>query len=115
MCILVLQEDEETQGKEKERVMPGKLHLTFEEQEKERQEQQRKQAEEEARRRLQEERKAFEEAKMGMVHTLFECFSTLFGSYFIIQDISHTVSSCSSTIINNGVELLHHLHHCEVF
>ncbi|KAF4072662.1 hypothetical protein AMELA_G00265560 [Ameiurus melas] len=60
------QDDEEAEGKEKERVTPGKLRLTFEEQEKERQEQQRKQAEEEARRRLQEERKAFEEAKMGM-------------------------------------------------
>lgn len=65
-----MQDDEESQGKEKERVTPGKLCLTFEEQEKERQEQQRKQAEEEARRRLQEERKAFEEAKLGMVHTL---------------------------------------------
>ncbi|XP_060738203.1 nexilin isoform X1 [Tachysurus vachellii] len=61
------QDDEESHGKEKERVTPGKLCLTFEEQEKERQEQQRKQAEEEARRRLQEERKAFEEAKLGMV------------------------------------------------
>ncbi|XP_060786929.1 nexilin isoform X3 [Neoarius graeffei] len=60
------EDDEETQGKETERVTPGKLRLTFEEQEKERQEQQRKQAEEEARRRLQEERKAFEEAKLGM-------------------------------------------------
>lgn len=46
---------------------PGKLRLTFEEQEKERQDQQRKQAEEEARRRLEEERKAFEEAKLDMV------------------------------------------------
>ncbi|XP_026784394.3 nexilin isoform X1 [Pangasianodon hypophthalmus] len=60
------QDDEETQRKEKERVTPGKLRLTFEEQEKERQEQQRKQAEEEARRRLQEEKKAFEEAKLDM-------------------------------------------------
>ncbi|KAG7332783.1 hypothetical protein KOW79_004617 [Hemibagrus wyckioides] len=60
------QDGEESQGKEKERVTPGKLRLTFEEQEKERQEQQRKQAEEEAKRRLQEERKAFEEAKLGM-------------------------------------------------
>lgn len=67
---MVVQDDEEAEGKEKERVTPGKLRLTFEEQEKERQEQQRKQAEEEARRRLQEERKAFEEAKMGMVHPL---------------------------------------------
>lgn len=67
---MLLQDDEETQGKEKERVTPGKLRLTFEEQEKERQEQQRKQAEEEAKKRLQEEKKAFEEAKLGMVQTL---------------------------------------------
>ncbi|XP_051949619.1 nexilin isoform X1 [Xyrauchen texanus] len=59
-------EDTEYQPKEREQVTPGKLRLTFEEQEKERQEQQRKQAEDEARRRLEEERKAFEEAKLGM-------------------------------------------------
>lgn len=67
---MVLQDDEEIKGNVKEHVTPGKLRLTFEEQEKERQEQQKKQAEGEARRRLQEERKAFEEAKLGMVHTL---------------------------------------------
>lgn len=60
-------DDVESQPKEKEQMTPGKLRLTFEEQEKERQEQQRKQAEEEARRRLEEEKKAFEEAKLGMV------------------------------------------------
>ncbi|XP_051760004.1 nexilin isoform X3 [Ctenopharyngodon idella] len=59
-------DDVESQPKEKEQMTPGKLRLTFEEQEKERQEQQRKQAEEEARRRLEEEKKAFEEAKLGM-------------------------------------------------
>ncbi|KAG1973526.1 nexilin [Pimephales promelas] len=59
-------DDEEFHPKEKEQMTPGKLRLTFEEQEKERQEQQRKQAEEEARRRLEEEKKAFEEAKLGM-------------------------------------------------
>lgn len=62
---------------------PGKLRLTFEEQEKERQEQQRKQAEEEARRRLEEEKKAFEEAKLGMVGPFFtldgsSCHTCLF-------------------------------------
>ncbi|TRY95212.1 hypothetical protein DNTS_010023 [Danionella cerebrum] len=56
----------DSQVKEKELVTPGKLRMTFEEQEKERQEHQRKQAEEEARRRLEEEKKAFEEAKLGM-------------------------------------------------
>lgn len=67
-CSMVEQlDDTEAQPKGKEQVTPGKLRLTFEEQEKERQEQQRKQAEEEARRRLDEEKKAFEEAKIGMV------------------------------------------------
>ncbi|XP_057212855.1 nexilin isoform X2 [Triplophysa rosa] len=60
-------DDTESPSKGKEHVTPGKLRLTFEEQEKERQEQQRKMAEEEARRRLEEEKKAFEEAKLGMV------------------------------------------------
>lgn len=49
---------------------PGKLKLTFEELEKERQEQRKKQAEEEAKRRLIEEKKAFEEARLGMVNKL---------------------------------------------
>lgn len=48
---------------------PGKLKMTFEELEKERQEQRRKQAEEEAKRRLLEEKKAFDEARLGMVKT----------------------------------------------
>lgn len=48
-------------------VTPGKLKLTFEELERERQEQRKKQAEEEAKRRLIEEKKAFEEARLGMV------------------------------------------------
>ncbi|XP_062854914.1 nexilin isoform X2 [Trichomycterus rosablanca] len=59
-------QDEEPPRKENERATPGKLRMTFEEQEKERQEQQKKQAEEEARKRLLEEKKAFEEAKLGM-------------------------------------------------
>ncbi|KAL7884535.1 hypothetical protein AOLI_G00073050 [Acnodon oligacanthus] len=63
---VTMNQDEDTPQKEKEQVTPGKLRLTFEEQEKERQEQQRKQAEEEARRRLEDEKKAFEEAKLGM-------------------------------------------------
>lgn len=69
-CILklfCLQDEEETPS-EKVQVNPGKLKLTFEELERERQEQRKKQAEEEAKRRLQEERKAFEEARLGMVN-----------------------------------------------
>lgn len=46
---------------------PGKLKMSFEEIEKERQEQKKKKAEEEAKRRLLDEKKAFEEAKQGMV------------------------------------------------
>lgn len=46
---------------------PGKLKMTFEELEKERQEQRKKQAEEEAKHRLLQEKKAFEEARLGMV------------------------------------------------
>lgn len=46
---------------------PGKLKMTFEEMEKERQEQRKRKAEEEAKLRLLEEKKAFEEARLGMV------------------------------------------------
>lgn len=46
---------------------PGKLKMTFEEAEKERQDQQRKQVDKEAKRRLLEEKKAFNEAKLEMV------------------------------------------------
>lgn len=46
---------------------PGKLRMTFEELEKERQEQRKRHAEEDAKRRLVEEKKAFEEARLGMV------------------------------------------------
>ncbi|XP_044056170.1 nexilin isoform X2 [Siniperca chuatsi] len=62
----IVQQDEEEKPSEKAQVTPGKLKLTFEELEKERQEQRKKQAEEEAKRRLIEEKKAFEEARLGM-------------------------------------------------
>ncbi|CAL8309938.1 unnamed protein product [Lota lota] len=51
---------------EREPVTPGKLKLSFEELEKERQEQRKKQAEGEAKQRLLEEKKAFVEAKLEM-------------------------------------------------
>uniref|UniRef100_A0A3Q1FJI8 Nexilin n=1 Tax=Acanthochromis polyacanthus TaxID=80966 RepID=A0A3Q1FJI8_9TELE len=63
----VVEQDEEEKPSEKMQVTPGKLKLTFEELEKERQEQRKKLAEEEAKRRLLEEKKAFEEARLGMV------------------------------------------------
>ncbi|CDQ84414.1 unnamed protein product [Oncorhynchus mykiss] len=62
----VVQDEDDEQPTEKEQVTPGKLKMTFEEAEKERQECLRKQAEREAKRRLQDEKKAFEEAKLEM-------------------------------------------------
>ncbi|NXB99409.1 NEXN protein, partial [Orthonyx spaldingii] len=51
-----------------ESLSPGKLKVTFEELERQRQENQRRQAEEEARQRLEEEKRAFEEARQQMVN-----------------------------------------------
>ncbi|NXY29622.1 NEXN protein, partial [Pomatorhinus ruficollis] len=51
-----------------EPLSPGKLKVTFEELERQRQENQRRQAEEEARQRLEEEKRAFEEARQRMVN-----------------------------------------------
>ncbi|XP_051930354.1 nexilin isoform X4 [Hippocampus zosterae] len=62
----VVPEEEEDKPVEKVQVSPGKLKMTFEELERERQEQRRKQAEEEAKRRLQQEKKAFDEARLGL-------------------------------------------------
>ncbi|KAH0513118.1 Nexilin [Microtus ochrogaster] len=63
-CLSLVMDDE-TEAK-KGSHFPGKLKLTFEELERQRQENRKKQAEEEARRRLQEERRAFEEARRHM-------------------------------------------------
>ncbi|XP_053103929.1 nexilin isoform X2 [Hemicordylus capensis] len=61
-------DEDESQGSEiKECLSPGKVKLTFEELERQRQENQRRQAEEEARQRLEEERRAFEEARQQMI------------------------------------------------
>lgn len=68
MILIPCPQDEEEKTSEKVQVTPGKLKLTFEEMEKERQEQRKKQAEDEAKRRLLEEKKAFEEARQGMVN-----------------------------------------------
>ncbi|NXM51319.1 NEXN protein, partial [Gymnorhina tibicen] len=57
-------ENSETQ----EPLSPGKLKVTFEELERQRQENQRRQAEEEARQRLEEEKRAFEEARQQMIN-----------------------------------------------
>ncbi|NXD38800.1 NEXN protein, partial [Copsychus sechellarum] len=51
-----------------EPLSPGKLKVTFEELERQRQEHQRRQAEEEARQRLQEEKRAFREARQRMIN-----------------------------------------------
>ncbi|XP_034556062.1 nexilin isoform X2 [Notolabrus celidotus] len=62
----VIEQDDEEKPTEKAPVTPGKLKMTFEELEKERQEHRKKQAEEEAKRRLLDEKKAFEEARLEM-------------------------------------------------
>ncbi|XP_059122446.1 nexilin isoform X3 [Peromyscus eremicus] len=65
-CLSLVMDDETEANKEPH--FPGKLKLTFEELERQRQENRKKQAEEEARRRLEEERRAFEEARRHMVN-----------------------------------------------
>nr|XP_023963628.1 nexilin isoform X8 [Chrysemys picta bellii] len=62
------QEDEDGSSETNEPLSPGKLKLTFEELERQRQENQRRQAEEEARQRLEEEKRAFEEARQQMAN-----------------------------------------------
>lgn len=67
-CLSLVMDDGLEIEAKKESLSPGKLKLTFEELEKQRQESRRKQAEEEARQRLEEEKRAFEEARRQMVH-----------------------------------------------
>ncbi|NXK35287.1 NEXN protein, partial [Piprites chloris] len=59
---------ENASSETQESVSPGKLKVTFEELERQRQEAQRRQAEEEARQRLEEERRAFEAARQRMIN-----------------------------------------------
>ncbi|XP_075792437.1 nexilin isoform X10 [Pelodiscus sinensis] len=67
-CLSFVMDEDENEGSEtNEPLSPGKLKLTFEELEKQRQENQRRQTEEEARHRLEEEKRAFEEARQQMV------------------------------------------------
>uniref|UniRef100_A0A8C5YQF7 Nexilin n=1 Tax=Marmota marmota marmota TaxID=9994 RepID=A0A8C5YQF7_MARMA len=66
-CLSLLMDDEMESEAKKESLFPGKLKLTFEELERQRQETRKKQAEEEARQRLEEEKRAFEEARRQMV------------------------------------------------
>ncbi|NXY13756.1 NEXN protein, partial [Atrichornis clamosus] len=63
-CLSFVTVNHETQ----EPLSPGKLKVTFEELERQRQENQRRQAEEEARQRLEEEKRAFEEARQRMIN-----------------------------------------------
>ncbi|XP_019357032.1 PREDICTED: nexilin isoform X2 [Gavialis gangeticus] len=66
-CLsFVMDENEDTERREP--LSPGKLKVTFEELERQRQENQRRQAEEEARQRLEEERRTFEEARQQMAN-----------------------------------------------
>ncbi|NXD91123.1 NEXN protein, partial [Chaetorhynchus papuensis] len=66
-CLSFVKVNHETQ----EPLSPGKLKVTFEELERQRQENQRRQAEEEARQRLEEEKRAFEEARQRMASTRY--------------------------------------------
>ncbi|XP_026914620.1 nexilin isoform X6 [Prionailurus bengalensis] len=67
-CLSLVMDDELESEARKDSISPGKLKLTFEELERQRQENRRKQAEEEARQRLEEEKRAFEEARRQMVN-----------------------------------------------
>ncbi|XP_040088448.1 nexilin isoform X1 [Oryx dammah] len=67
-CLSLVMDNEPESEAKKESLSSGKLKLTFEELERQRQENRRKQAEEEARKRLEEERRAFEEARRQMVN-----------------------------------------------
>ncbi|XP_037004054.2 nexilin isoform X3 [Artibeus jamaicensis] len=67
-CLSLVMDDELDNEAKKQSISPGKLTLTFEELERQRQENRRKQAEEEARQRLEEEKRAFEEARRQMVN-----------------------------------------------
>ncbi|XP_069863440.1 nexilin isoform X2 [Dipodomys merriami] len=67
-CLSLVMDDELENEAKKETHFPGKLKLTFEELERQRQENRKKQAEEEARQRLEAERRAFEEARRQMVN-----------------------------------------------
>ncbi|KAM3668843.1 nexilin isoform 4-T6 [Ammospiza maritima maritima] len=62
------QEGENENSETQDALSPGKLKVTFEELERQRQENQRRQAEEEARQRLEEEKRAFEEARQRMIN-----------------------------------------------
>ncbi|XP_008051357.1 nexilin isoform X5 [Carlito syrichta] len=62
------QEDELESVARQEALSPGKLKLTFEELERQRQESRKRQAEEEARQRREEEKRAFEEARRQMAN-----------------------------------------------
>uniref|UniRef100_A0A8C8RF45 Nexilin n=1 Tax=Pelusios castaneus TaxID=367368 RepID=A0A8C8RF45_9SAUR len=68
-CLSFVMDEDENEGSEINKPLsPGKLKLTFEELERQRQENQRKQAEEEARQRLEEEKRAFEKARQQMAN-----------------------------------------------
>ncbi|XP_006888651.1 PREDICTED: nexilin isoform X1 [Elephantulus edwardii] len=66
-CLSLVMDDETEGDTRRESFSPGKLKLTFEELERQRQENQKRQAEEDARKRLEEEKRAFEEARRQMV------------------------------------------------
>ncbi|XP_064575250.1 nexilin isoform X8 [Zonotrichia leucophrys gambelii] len=66
-CLSLVQGENEN-SETQDPLSPGKLKVTFEELERQRQENQRRQAEEEARQRLEEEKRAFEAARQRMIN-----------------------------------------------
>lgn len=101
-CFIFLTKGESENNETLEALSPGKLKVTFEELERQRQENQRRQAEEEARQRLEEEKRAFEEARQRMVsmcllhvvhilHIALTFFPLRDSSYFLSLNF---ISSC---------------------
>lgn len=79
----------------KESLSPGKLKLTFEELERQRQQNRKKQAEEEARQRLEDEKRAFEEARRQMVNTYISTLTLVAVKIFEFR-------SCSLALIQGS-------------
>uniref|UniRef100_A0A8C5VYK3 Nexilin F-actin binding protein n=1 Tax=Microcebus murinus TaxID=30608 RepID=A0A8C5VYK3_MICMU len=86
-CLSLVMDDEMESEAKKESLSPGKLKLTFEELERQRQENRKKQAEEEARQRLEEEKRAFEEARRQMVNTYTETLHCIIGKVAGFEEI----------------------------
>lgn len=106
--LIFLAQGENQDNESQEPLSPGKLKVTFEELERQRQENQRRQAEVEAKQRLEEEKRAFEEARQRMVNLCFIYIVTEFS-----QTICLRIFSCIrlfSSLLNSisSWKLYHH-------